>query len=97
MNRARSLMTEAAANVPDRKKLVMVEDDLETREMELILLAAEGYQAIGVLAAETGAREAADLVLLDLVMPGKDGVQVLAELGGSPAIPTATELPDTNS
>lgn len=80
-------MVEAAA-VPGRKKLVVVEDDQETRELELFLLAAEGYQVVGVpdgeTAAETVERETADLVILDLMLPGKDGLEVLAELGRGP-------------
>lgn len=81
-------MSEASAAVPGSKKLVVVEDDPETREMELFLLAAEGYQVVGVpdgeAAAETIAREAADLVVLDLMLPGKDGLSVLAELARAP-------------
>jgi CheY-like chemotaxis protein len=76
-------MLEPSTAVPGRKKVVVVEDDPETRELELFLLGAEGYQVVGVpdgeLAAETIAREAADLVILDLMLPGKDGIQVLAE------------------
>src|SRR6185312_12535223 len=60
-----------------------------TRELELFLLGAEGYQVIGVpdgeTAKETIKREAADLVILDLMLPGKDGVHVLAELAEDPA------------
>jgi CheY-like chemotaxis protein len=82
-------MVEAAAPVPGRKKVVVVEDDPETREVELFLLASEGYQVIGVAdgegAVEAIQREAADLVVLDLMLPGKDGLEVLAELARDPA------------
>ncbi len=82
-------MVDASVAVQGRKKLVVVEDDQETRELELFLLATEGYQVVGVpdgeTAAETVKREAADLVLLDLMLPGKDGLAVLAELGQEPA------------
>jgi CheY-like chemotaxis protein len=82
-------MVEASAPVPGRKKLVVVEDDPETREVELFLLASEGYQVVGVAdgesALETIRREAADLVVLDLMLPGKDGLEVLAELARDPA------------
>jgi CheY-like chemotaxis protein len=81
-------MVEAAAAVPGRKMVVVVEDDPETRELELFLLAAEGYQVVGVPDGEAAAqaieREAADLVILDLMLPGKDGLEVLAELGREP-------------
>ncbi len=82
-------MLEPSAAVPGRNKVVVVEDDPETRELELFLLGAEGYRVVGVpdgeQAAEIIAREAADLVILDLMLPGKDGLQVLAELGRAPA------------
>lgn len=78
-------MAETAAAAPGSKKLVVVEDDPETRELELFLLASEGYQVVGVpdgdAAAEIVKREAADLVVLDLMLPSKDGLEVLAELG----------------
>lgn len=77
-------MADLPAAIPARRKIVVVEDDAETRELEMFLLASEGYQAVGVAdgeeAAATVRREAADLVILDLMLPRKDGLQVLAEL-----------------
>jgi DNA-binding response OmpR family regulator len=71
------------------KKVVVVEDDPELRELETFLLDAEGYQAIGVPDGETAAAvvkaEAADLVLLDLMLPRKDGNAVLVDLAADPA------------
>jgi CheY-like chemotaxis protein len=85
-------MAEPSAAVPGRKKLVVVEDDPETRELELFLLGAEGYQVVGVPDGETAAeiitREAPHLVILDLMLPGKDGVEVLAELAREPRTAT---------
>jgi len=82
-------MLEPSAAVPGRKMVVVVEDDPETRELEVFLLGAEGYRVVGVPDGESAAatikREAADLVILDLMLPGKDGIQVLAELGREPA------------
>jgi CheY-like chemotaxis protein len=82
-------MVESSMTVPGRKKLVVVEDDDETRDLELFLLGSEGYQVIGLpdgdAAAETIQREKADLVILDLMLPRKDGIEVLAELGRQPA------------
>jgi CheY-like chemotaxis protein len=82
-------MTQAFGPIAGRKKLVVVEDDPETRELEVFLLESEGYQALGVAdgeyAAETVKREAADLVILDLMLPHKDGLQILDELERDPA------------
>lgn len=70
------------------KKVVVVEDDPELRELETFLLDAEGYQAVGVPDGETAAAvvkaEAADLVLLDLMLPRKDGNAVLVDLAADP-------------
>lgn len=70
---------------PTRKKLMVVEDDDDTRDLERDLLGAEGYQVIalpdGDAVAELAKREAPDVLILDLMLPHKDGIQVLAELG----------------
>ncbi len=78
------------AEVPyvPRKKIVVVEDDPELRDLETFLFGAEGYDVVGVPdgieAAAIVKRERADLVLLDLMLPGKDGNTVLAELADDP-------------
>ena len=71
-----------------KTKIVVVEDDPELLDLETFLLGAEGYQVTGVpdgeSAASTVKREGADLVLLDLMLPGKDGNAVLVDLQGDP-------------
>jgi DNA-binding response OmpR family regulator len=70
-------------------RIVVVEDDPDVREIELFLLESEGFECIGVSeggpAALTIKRERADLVILDMMLPGKDGNAVLAELSADPA------------
>src|SRR5262245_60834584 len=69
---------------PAQKKLLVVEDDPDLREVEPLLLGSAGYHVVGLPDGETAAdaieRERADLVVLDLMMPRKDGLSVLAEL-----------------
>lgn len=73
------------STVAGRKTILIVEDDPEIRELESFLLGAEGYAVVGLadgeLAAKTAAEVHADVVLLDLMLPGKHGNQVLQELG----------------
>jgi len=68
---------------------VVVEDDPEMLEVESFLLGAEGYHVIavadGASAAPAVRKGAADLVLLDLVLPDMSGNDVLAELQRDPA------------
>ena len=72
-------------------KLLIVDDDLHLRKLVLTYAEVEGYQCEE---AETG-REALerinasefDLVLLDVMMPGIDGFQTLAELRKQSQVP----------
>lgn len=87
--RAQAQFVREQRAVPGQKKVVVVEDDKEIRDLETFLLAAEGFEVVGVAtgqgAAATVKREAADLVLLDLMLPDKDGNAVLEELQRDPA------------
>jgi len=82
-------MVDPAFSLPGRKKIVVVEDDPEMLEVESFLLGAEGYHVIavadGASAAPAVRKGAADLVLLDLVLPDMSGNDVLAELQRDPA------------
>ena len=65
-----------------------VEDDASIRELVLYTLRASGFEARGF--AESGAFWAAmrehvpDLVLLDIMLPGEDGLEILKKLRSSP-------------
>lgn len=71
-----------------RRKIVVVEDDPEILDLEMFLLSSEGFDVVpvanGLDAYEVIKREAADLVVLDLMLPGKDGNAVLDELEADP-------------
>ena len=65
-------------------KIVIVEDDPIIREELALLLENEGYQAVAVTNFNNISqqiREAApDLILLDLGLPGRDGISLCAEI-----------------
>jgi len=70
------------------KKILIVEDDKFLRELIVRKLTDEGYEIIEAFDGEEGAKkvkeEPPDLVLLDLILPGIDGFEVLAGIKQNP-------------
>jgi len=70
------------------KKILIVEDDKFLRELIVRKLTEEGYDAIEAFDGEEGAKkvkeENPELVLLDLILPGIDGFEVLASIKQNP-------------
>jgi two-component system OmpR family response regulator len=68
----------------DNTLIAVVEDDAEIRDLTLGLLRREGYEGVGCADAEAfdrlAARRRVDLVLLDIMMPGEDGLSVCRRL-----------------
>ena len=66
------------------KKILFVEDESALQETFKDFLNQEGYQMVSALDGEIGLRlaktEKPDLILLDLILPKKDGFEVLEEL-----------------
>jgi len=64
------------------KRILIVEDDRFLRELIVKKLANEGYDALEAVDGEQGLQktkeEKPDLILLDLILPGIDGFEVLA-------------------
>lgn len=62
------------------KKILIVEDNPVNMELFTDILSAEGYQCVctskGEEAVELAERERPDLILLDIQLPGMDGITV---------------------
>ncbi len=71
-----------------RKKIVVVEDEPDIREVIEYNLKREGYRIIaacdGEEAIRTVVEQAPQLVLLDLMLPGLDGIEVCRRLKADP-------------
>ncbi len=70
------------------KKILIVEDDKFLRELIAQKLIKEGYNIAEAVDGEKGIKavedEKPDLVLLDLILPGIDGFDVLAKMKEDP-------------
>jgi len=67
-----------------------VEDDRSIRELIIYALKSNGYEAVGFDKAEPFYKELEnklpDLVLLDIMLPGEDGIEILKKLRASPKL-----------
>ena len=65
-------------------RILIVDDEAEVRESLETLLGLEGFEALSAESAEAGlqllGRRAFDLVLLDVALPGRSGLQALEEI-----------------
>jgi DNA-binding response OmpR family regulator len=71
------------------KKILVVDDDKDLLYILAENLSEEGYAVITANKAETALKlsreESPDLVILDVMLPGKDGTSVAREMQESPA------------
>ncbi len=69
-------------------KILVVEDELDIRELLVDTLVDNGYEVVEAADGMTGLEQALshipDIILLDVMMPGMDGFQVLEKLKHSP-------------
>jgi DNA-binding response OmpR family regulator len=74
----------------EKKKILVVEDDSVLRDVLLAKLIKTGYAASGAedgeVAMEAMKKERPDLVLLDILMPKKDGMQVMEEMNATESL-----------
>ncbi len=87
-------------------RVLIVDDVRQDRELLEVMLGPEGFvlltAASGEEALNLTAQDQPDIILLDVMMPGMDGYQVVAKLKGNPVtmnIPVilVTELDDRNA
>ncbi|MDO8572835.1 MAG: response regulator [bacterium] len=68
----------------EKKKILVVEDDSVLRDVLITKLNKTGYIALGAedgeVAMEVMRKDKPDLILLDILMPKKDGMQVMEEM-----------------
>ncbi|NOR38805.1 MAG: response regulator [Candidatus Thorarchaeota archaeon] len=71
-----------------RKKILVVDDERITTQLVQAFLEPEGFEVVlaydGVEALEVARAEKPDLILLDIVLPRKDGFDVCEELRSDP-------------
>ena len=70
------------------KKILFIEDEAGLQKVITETLVAEGFEVLSALDGELGLSQAQkehpDLILLDLILPKKDGFTVLKELKENP-------------
>lgn len=74
-----------------KANLLLIEDDTEISELLIALLAKEGFSVMPAYDGETGLALALegrfDVIILDIMLPGKDGLDVLRELRAQKSTP----------
>lgn len=72
------------------KTILIIEDDQFLRELMVRKIVSEGFNSIESETGEEGIekikKEKPDLVLLDIVLPGIDGIEVLKEIKEDPSM-----------
>ena len=83
---------ERLLSAPPRRRVLIADDDALIRMDLAEMLVEEGYDVVGQagdgeLAAALAVELRPDLVILDVKMPGKDGIAVAAEIAGQQIAP----------
>jgi len=72
----------------EKKKILVVEDDRSLQGAMVEMLSQEGYEAVSAFDGEEGlaklSQEKPDLVLLDIILPKKDGFEFLSQVKSDP-------------
>ena len=95
--------TSGSADLPVKGRVLVVDDDASLAEMLTIVLRQEGFDSRmctrGDLALEEFREYRPDLVLLDLMLPGRDVIDVCKEIRAESGVPIVmlTAKGDTRS
>ena len=77
-------------NVENKKKLLIIEDDVFIRDIYQIKFEQEGFEVVmaenGIIAFEKMETFLPDAILLDIVMPYMDGMEVLGKIKRNPSL-----------
>jgi len=72
------------------KKILIIEDDKFLRQLVTKKISEQDFEIAEAVDGESGVEKAAeedpDLILLDLILPGMDGFEVLSELKDDPEL-----------
>ena len=83
-----------------KKKILVVEDEAVLQKTMVEFLSKEGFNAMGASDGEKGIqmakKEKPDLILLDIIIPLKDGFEVLAEIRAENALENTPVILLTN-
>jgi len=75
-------------NAPQTQTILIIEDEKELRELYVTLLTEEGFKVTEAANGDEGLKllraDGFDLVLLDIMLPGKDGFEILEILKNQP-------------
>jgi len=68
----------------EKKKILIIEDEATLQKALSEFLSEEGFEVVSAMDGEVGSeaakREKPDLIILDIILPKKDGYQVMEEL-----------------
>mgnify|MGYP001608796734 FL=1 len=71
-----------------KKKILIIEDEAHLQDVFKEIFESEGYEYVFAYDGETGIKmaenESPDFIILDLILPKKDGFEVLQELKNNP-------------